>query len=56
MPPWELTDALDKGDIAGALATGGPLDPNWYVPVGVTGVAAIALVLVALWRFEREEF
>ena len=19
MPPWELTDALDKGDIAGAL-------------------------------------
>lgn len=48
--PWLL------GDVAGALATGGPLQPHWYVPVVVTGVAAIALVLVALWRFAREEF
>ncbi|HEX6256030.1 MAG TPA: ABC transporter permease subunit [Euzebyales bacterium] len=48
--PWLL------GDIAGAIATSGPLDPNWYVPVVVTGFAAIVLVLVALWRFQREEF
>lgn len=48
--PWLL------GDIAGAIAVGGPLQPDWYVPVVITGVAAIALVLVALWRFAREEF
>lgn len=48
--PWLL------GDIAGAIAVGGPLDPNWYLPVAATGVAAIVLVLVALWRFDREEF
>lgn len=48
--PWPL------GDVAGALAVGDTLAPNWYVPVVVTGIAAVILVLVALWRFQREEF
>lgn len=48
--PWLL------GDIAGAVATGGPLVPGWPVPIITTAVAATGLVLVAVWRFGREEF
>ena len=48
--PWLL------GDIAGAIAVGGPLDPNWLVPVVTTALATVALTGVAVWRFGREEF
>lgn len=48
--PWLL------GDIAGAIATGAPLVPGWPVPIVTTAVVAAVLILVAVWRFGREEF
>jgi ABC-2 type transport system permease protein len=47
--PWLL------GDIAGSIAVGDPLDPNWLVPLVTTALATVALTIVAVWRFGREE-
>ena len=48
--PWLL------GDIAGAIATGGPLVEGWRLPVVTTALAGASFMLVAVWRFGREEF
>jgi ABC-2 type transport system permease protein len=48
--PWLL------GDIASAVALGSTLPSSWLVPVIATAVASVALVLVAVRRFAREEF
>ena len=48
--PWLL------GDLAGALALGMPLPPNWFVPIGATAIWIVLFAVVALWRFNREEF
>lgn len=47
--PWLL------GDVAGAIALGGPVDATWLIPVAATALATIGLTVVAVWRFGREE-
>ncbi|MGA7228498.1 MAG: ABC transporter permease subunit [Acidimicrobiia bacterium] len=48
--PWLL------GDVATSFALGSPPEFNRMVPIIVTTAAALALVYVAIWRFQREEF
>jgi len=48
--PWLL------GDVATSYALTSPPDFNRMVPIIVTAAAAVALVCVAIWRFQREEF
>jgi hypothetical protein len=48
--PWLL------GDVATSYALASPPDFNRMVPITVTAAAAVALVWVAIWRFQREEF
>ena len=48
--PWLL------GDVATSYALASPPDFNRMVPIIVTAAAAVALVWVAIWRFQREEF
>ena len=48
--PWLL------GDVATSYALASPPDFNRIIPIIVTAAAAVALVCVAIWRFNREEF
>ena len=48
--PWLL------GDVATSYALASPPDFNRMVPIIITAAAAVALVCVAIWRFQREEF
>jgi ABC-2 type transport system permease protein len=48
--PWLL------GDVATSFALASPPEFNRMVPIIVTAAAAVALVCVAIWRFQREEF
>jgi ABC-2 type transport system permease protein len=48
--PWKLSE------LAPALALGQPLPPGWLIPVIATAVWTVVFVVIALWRFEREEF
>lgn len=48
--PWPL------GDVASSLALGTDLDFNWQIPVVVNAAVAAGLLMLALWRFRREEF
>ena len=48
--PWKLSE------LAPALALGQPLPPGWPIPIIATIVWTIAFIVIALWRFEREEF
>ena len=48
--PWKLSE------LAPALALGQTLPPGWLIPVIATAVWTVAFVVIALWRFEREEF
>ena len=48
--PWALHP------IAAAFGTGGKVPNLWYGPVVATAVLTLVCVVVALWRFEREEF
>jgi hypothetical protein len=48
--PWLL------GDVATSYALASPPDFNRIIPIIVTAAAAVALVLLAIWRFQREEF
>jgi ABC-2 type transport system permease protein len=48
--PWLL------GDVATSYALASPPEFNRVVPIIVTAAAAGALVCVAIWRFNREEF
>jgi ABC-type transport system involved in multi-copper enzyme maturation permease subunit len=48
--PWPLPD------IAGGLALGTELPSVWPVPVIATIIWIAVMIVVALWRFEREEF
>jgi ABC-2 type transport system permease protein len=48
--PWLL------GDVATSFALASPPDFNRMVPIIVTTAAALALVYLAIWRFQREEF
>lgn len=50
MTPWPLDD------IAGNVAQGAALGVDWHVPLVATGVASLLLLVIALWRFQREEF
>lgn len=43
-------------DISVLLALEQPLAPYWYVPILVTLALSFGYVLVAIWRFKREEF
>jgi hypothetical protein len=49
LTPWLL------GDIAGTIAVGQPLESSWFVPVVVTAAATVALLAIALRRFNSEE-
>lgn len=48
--PWTLSE------IAAALAFGQPLPPGWFIPIIATAIWTVVFVVIALWRFEREEF
>jgi ABC-2 type transport system permease protein len=48
--PWLLSD------LAGLAAVGGALGMEMWLPVAATAVWSLALVALALWRFERLEF
>lgn len=48
--PWPFSE------LARALVAGKPIPEIWPVPVMATMVWTILFVLIALWRFEREEF
>jgi ABC-2 type transport system permease protein len=48
--PWLL------GDVAASYALASPPDFNRMVPIIVTVAAAVVLVYLAIWRFQREEF
>lgn len=50
LTPWLLPK------LSSAVAVGMPLPANWYVPLIATGVWSVLFTLVALWRFNREEF
>ncbi len=50
MTPWPLAD------IAGNMAQGAAPGSDWQVPLVATGVASLLLLVIALWRFRREEF
>jgi len=43
-------------DLSLLLALEQPLAPDWYVPILVTLALSLGYVLVAIWRFDREEF
>jgi len=48
--PWPLAQA------AGAIATWKPVPIPLWVPATMTAVLTVIWVVIALWRFEREEF
>jgi ABC-2 type transport system permease protein len=48
--PWKLSE------LAPALALEQPLPPGWIIPIVATIAWTIAFMVIALWRFEREEF
>ena len=48
--PWLL------GDLSSGLALGMDLPPNWFLPIVATGFWIVLMAVVALWRFNREEF
>jgi len=48
--PWPLPD------VAGGLALGAELPSIWPVPIITTAFWIVVMTVVALWRFEREEF
>lgn len=43
-------------DLSLLMALEQPLAQDWYVPIWVTLALSLGYVLVAIWRFEREEF
>lgn len=43
-------------DLSLLVALEQPLAPDWYIPVLVTLALSLGYILVAIWRFEREEF
>jgi ABC-2 type transport system permease protein len=48
--PWLLPD------VASALALGTSLPSVWFVPIMATSFWIVIMTVVALWRFDREEF
>lgn len=48
--PWSLARA------AGQIALWQPLALPLWIPAAITSVLIVVMLLVALWRFEREEF
>jgi ABC-2 type transport system permease protein len=48
--PWKLAE------LASGLALEQQVPPIWPTPVIATAIWTIVFVVVALWRFEREEF
>lgn len=48
--PWPLAD------VSAGLALGLPLPEVWPVPIVATGLWIVLFTVVALWRFNREEF
>jgi ABC-2 type transport system permease protein len=50
LTPWLV------GDIGAAIALDMPLPDNWIVPVVATVFWTIFFMVVALWRFSREDF
>jgi ABC-2 type transport system permease protein len=50
LTPWPLPE------IAGGLALGQSMPPIWPVPIVTTALWTVVMIIVALWRFGREEF
>lgn len=48
--PWKLSE------LAPALALGQPLPLGWPIPLIATAIWTVVFVIIALWRFGREEF
>jgi ABC-2 type transport system permease protein len=48
--PWLLAE------IGGMVTLDTPLPPTWFVPIIATGCAIVAMTVLAVWRFAREEF
>lgn len=47
---------IDLSELAPVLALGQPLPPGWPIPLIATTVWTVVFLVIALWRFEREEF
>jgi hypothetical protein len=43
------------GDIAAGIASDIPLPENWIMPVVATVAWTLFFIIMALWRFSREE-
>jgi len=57
LPTWATLIFLWKlSELAPALALGQPLPPGWPIPIIATIAWTIVFIVIALWRFEREEF
>jgi putative Ca2+/H+ antiporter (TMEM165/GDT1 family) len=55
--PWTLFVSINKpnvGAIVPAILTGQP--PYSYIPIVALAVESILFILIAVWRFNREEF
>ena len=50
MFPWKLSE------LAPALVLGQPLPAGWFIPMITTAVWTVTFIVIALWRFGREEF
>ena len=48
--PWVMPD------LSAAIALGAPLPVPWFVPIAFVGVEILVMIVIALWRFGKEEF
>ena len=55
--PWlPLIEPKTVGDLAGLIAGGATLPPEWPIPILLTAVYSLLFIFLAIWRFNREEF
>ena len=48
--PWVMSD------LSAAIALSAPLPVPWFVPIAFVGVEILVMIVMALWRFGKEEF
>jgi hypothetical protein len=52
--PLIMPDTLMQ--LASPIVQGQPLPAYWPIPIIITALMSILCVLIAIWRFNREEF
>lgn len=55
LPPATLVTPWALPNLAGALALGAPLLPEFLLPMTVTAMLTVAALGLALWRFQQAE-